>query len=79
MTGQNSQSSQSMVRLRELEQKSTALATLYQSFLARYEEASQQRSFPIAQARVISQADRSDAAVQPAQGDGAGGCRWCWA
>ena len=71
MTGQNSQSSQSMVRLRELEQKSTALATLYQSFLARYEEASQQRSFPIAKARVISQAENPDGRVQPAQGDGA--------
>jgi succinoglycan biosynthesis transport protein ExoP len=65
MTGQNSQSSQSMVRLRELEQKSTALATLYQSFLARYEEASQQRSFPIAQARVISQADNPTAPSSP--------------
>ena len=42
--------------MRNLEQKSQALATLYQAFLARYEEASQQRSFPIAQARVISQA-----------------------
>ena len=65
MTGQNSQSSQSMVKLRELEQKSTALATLYQSFLARYEEASQQRSFPIAEARVISQADNPTQASSP--------------
>ena len=65
MTGQNSQSSQLMVRLRELEQKSTALATLYQSFLARYEEASQQRSFPIAEARVISQADNPTSASSP--------------
>jgi polysaccharide biosynthesis transport protein len=65
MTGQNSQSNQLMVRLRELEQKSTALATLYQSFLARYEEASQQRSFPIAQARVISQAENPTAASSP--------------
>jgi succinoglycan biosynthesis transport protein ExoP len=54
-----------MVRLRELEQKSMALATLYQSFLARYEEASQQRSFPIAQARVISQADNPTAPSSP--------------
>ena len=65
LTGRNSQSGQSMVRLRELEQKSEALATLYQTFLARYEEASQQRSFPIAQARVISQADNPVAASSP--------------
>ncbi len=65
MTGRNSQSSQQMVRLRELEQKSTALATLYQSFLARYQEALQQRSFPIAQARVISQAEDPKQASSP--------------
>lgn len=56
MAGQNSEAGQSLVQLRELEQKSAALATLYQTFLARYEEASQQRSFPIAKARVISEA-----------------------
>ena len=72
MTGQNSQSSQSMVQLRELEQKSTALATLYQTFLARYEEASQQRSFPIAKARVISRGRRSRRR-HPARAR-----RWCW-
>ncbi len=77
MTGQKSKSSQSLVQLRELEQKSTALPTLYQTFLARYEEASQQRSFPIAKARVISRSRRSGAAIQPAQGDGAWRCRWC--
>lgn len=57
MAGQSSQTSQSMVKLRELQQKADALSALYQGFLARHEEASQQRSFPIARARVISQAD----------------------
>jgi succinoglycan biosynthesis transport protein ExoP len=56
MAGESSETSQSMVQLRELEQKAAALATLYQTFLARHEEASQQRSFPIAKARVISEA-----------------------
>jgi succinoglycan biosynthesis transport protein ExoP len=56
LSGQNSKTGKDQVELRNLEQKSQALATLYQAFLARYEEASQQRSFPIAQARVISQA-----------------------
>lgn len=56
LTGQSSSASQSMVQLRELEQKATALSTLYQSFLARYQEAAQQRSFPITKVRVISEA-----------------------
>ena len=56
MAGRTSETSQSMVQLRALEQRATALATLYQTFLARHEEASQQRSFPIAKARVISEA-----------------------
>ncbi|PSJ61628.1 polysaccharide biosynthesis tyrosine autokinase [Pseudaminobacter soli (ex Li et al. 2025)] len=56
MAGQSSEAGQSLVQLRELEQKSAALSSLYQTFLARHEEASQQRSFPIAKARVISEA-----------------------
>jgi succinoglycan biosynthesis transport protein ExoP len=54
--GKNSAANESLVHLNELDQKATALKTLYQSYLGRYEEASQQRSFPIAKARVISQA-----------------------
>ena len=54
-----------MVKLRELEQKAAALTTLYQTFLARYEEASQQRSFPIAKARVISEAGDPTSASSP--------------
>jgi len=45
-----------MVKLRELQQKSDALTALYQGFLACHEEASQQQSFPIAKARVSSEA-----------------------
>ncbi len=55
VTGKNSEANQSMVRLRELEQRATALKSLYQSYLDRYEQASQQQSFPIAEARVISE------------------------
>jgi succinoglycan biosynthesis transport protein ExoP len=65
LSDQSSRSGQSGVELRGLEQKAQALATLYQSFLARYAEASQQRSFPIAQARVISQAGDPTAASSP--------------
>ena len=65
MAGESSETSQSMVQLRELEQKSAALATLYQTFLSRHEEASQQRSFPIAEARVISEANDPVSASSP--------------
>ncbi|WP_425326588.1 Wzz/FepE/Etk N-terminal domain-containing protein [Pseudaminobacter salicylatoxidans] len=65
LSGKNSMTGKDQVELRNLEQKSQALATLYQAFLARYEEAAQQRSFPIAQARVISQADDPTTASSP--------------
>lgn len=55
-TGRNSDANRSLVHLRELEQKAAALKTLYETYLNRYEQASQQRSFPIAKARVISAA-----------------------
>lgn len=57
LTGQTSTASQSMVQLRELEQKAAALSTLYQNFLARFQEAAQQQSFPITKVRVISEPD----------------------
>ncbi|MCG5478973.1 polysaccharide biosynthesis tyrosine autokinase [Sinorhizobium alkalisoli] len=56
ITGKNSDASQSLVQLRGLEQKAAALKSLYESYLGRYEQATQQRSFPIAKARVISEA-----------------------
>lgn len=56
VTDKNADASTSLVHLRELEQKATALKSLYQSYLDRYEQATQQQSFPIASARVISEA-----------------------
>lgn len=56
VAGRNSQANITMVQLRELEQRSTALRTLYQSYLGRFEEASQKQSLPIAKARIISEA-----------------------
>nr|WP_265519653.1 Wzz/FepE/Etk N-terminal domain-containing protein [Nitratireductor luteus] len=57
MADESSVTGRALVKLRELEQRSTTLANLYQTYLARYEEASQQRSLPIAKARVISEAE----------------------
>jgi succinoglycan biosynthesis transport protein ExoP len=56
LTGQNTTDSQSMVQLKNLEQRADALSTLYRDFLSRNAEALQQGSFPIAKARVISDA-----------------------
>ncbi|MVA36261.1 polysaccharide biosynthesis tyrosine autokinase [Agrobacterium vitis] len=56
LTGTNSDANRSLVHLRELEQKSSALKTLYEAFLNRYEVASQSQSLPAAKARVISEA-----------------------
>ncbi|WP_080921003.1 polysaccharide biosynthesis tyrosine autokinase [Manganibacter manganicus] len=65
LTGKNSETGKDQVELRNLEQRAQSLATLYQAFLARYEQASQQSSFPIPQARVISQAGNPTSASSP--------------
>jgi len=56
LTGKNSEANKSLVQLGDLEQRAAALKTLYESYLGKYEEASQRQSFPIAKARVISEA-----------------------
>ncbi|MDK4740209.1 polysaccharide biosynthesis tyrosine autokinase (plasmid) [Rhizobium sp. CB3060] len=65
VVGKNSEANKSLVQLNALNQKATALKTLYESYLSRYEEASQQRSFPIAKARVISAAGVPSAPSSP--------------
>ncbi len=55
LAGSNSQANVSVVQLRELEQKAASLKTMYQTYLDRFEQATQQQSFPIAKARVISE------------------------
>ncbi len=65
VAGRNSEANVSMVQLSELEQKATALKALYQSYLARFEQTSQQQSFPIAKARVISEAGIPSAPSSP--------------
>ncbi|WP_183894922.1 polysaccharide biosynthesis tyrosine autokinase [Rhizobium skierniewicense] len=56
VAGRNSEANMTLVKLRELEQQAAALKTLYESYLGRFEEASQKQSFPIAKARIISDA-----------------------
>ncbi|MER8572939.1 polysaccharide biosynthesis tyrosine autokinase [Mesorhizobium sp. M1409] len=63
--GKSSVDNQTQVKLRELEQQATALTTLYQTFLGRYEEAAQQQSFPVGKIRVISDASMPTSASSP--------------
>jgi polysaccharide biosynthesis transport protein len=48
-----------LVVLREKEREAESLRTLYQNFLQRYQEMTQQQSFPITEARVITRATSS--------------------
>ncbi|WP_234187326.1 polysaccharide biosynthesis tyrosine autokinase [Shinella sp. NM-101] len=65
VAGSNAEANRSSVRLRELEQKATALKALSESYLSRFEQASQKQSFPIAKARVISDAGVPTAPSSP--------------
>lgn len=47
---------ETMVQLRELERSSETYKNLYQSFLQKFQEAVQQQSFPVTEARIISPA-----------------------
>ncbi|SIQ00412.1 succinoglycan biosynthesis transport protein ExoP [Rhizobium sp. RU35A] len=46
--------SETQVQLRELERSSETYRNLYQTFLQRYQEAVQQQSFPVTEARIIT-------------------------
>ncbi|MFD1746723.1 Wzz/FepE/Etk N-terminal domain-containing protein [Rhizobium helianthi] len=65
LAGRNSEANVSLIQLRELEQRADSLKQLYQSYLNRFEQASQQQSFPIAKARVISSAGIPSAPSNP--------------
>jgi succinoglycan biosynthesis transport protein ExoP len=65
VAGNNADANVNMVQLQELEQKASALRTLYESYLQRFEQASQLQSLPIAKARVISEAGVPTAPSSP--------------
>ncbi|MNU63341.1 Tyrosine-protein kinase YwqD [compost metagenome] len=48
--------SETQVQLRELQREAETYKNMYQTFLQRYQEAMQQQSFPVTEARVISKA-----------------------
>ncbi|QRM56449.1 polysaccharide biosynthesis tyrosine autokinase [Sinorhizobium sp. BG8] len=53
------------VQLRELERESETYRNVYEAFLRRYQEAVQQQSFPVADARIISRAVVPDRPSHP--------------
>lgn len=67
LTGKTSDANESLVHLNELQQRADALNQLYQDYLSRYEKASQQQTFPIAKARVISEAGVPTAPSSPSK------------
>jgi len=56
MMAQTAGDNKTLVELRELERESETYKELYKTFLSRYQEAIQQQSFPITDARVITTA-----------------------
>ena len=62
---QSASAGESSVQLRELERSSEAYRTLYQTFLQRYQEAIQQQSFPITEARIITRPVKPESPSYP--------------
>ncbi|WP_119273299.1 polysaccharide biosynthesis tyrosine autokinase [Taklimakanibacter deserti] len=55
-TGVSADANETLVQLRELEREAENYKDLYQKFLQRYQDSLQQESFPVTEARIISQA-----------------------
>ncbi len=64
-TGISASANETQVQLRELEREAETYKNMYQTFLQRYQEAIQQQSFPLTEARVITRASASDRASHP--------------
>jgi polysaccharide biosynthesis transport protein len=59
LMGVNASDNRTLVALREKEREAESVRGLYQNFLQRYQETTQQQSFPITEARLITRATRS--------------------
>ncbi len=55
-TGISASANETQVQLRELEREAETYKNMYQTFLQRYQEALQQQSFPVTEARIITRA-----------------------
>jgi polysaccharide biosynthesis transport protein len=67
-TGISAGANETQVQLRELEREAETYRNLYQTFLQRYQEAVQQQSFPITEARVITDAQVPGGPSKPRKG-----------
>jgi succinoglycan biosynthesis transport protein ExoP len=65
LVGSHASANETAVALRELEREAESYRALYQTFLQRYQEAVQQQSFPITEARIISTALVPDGPSHP--------------
>src|SRR5262245_39895859 len=65
MSGVNANANETQVHLRELERQAESVRALYQTFLQRRQEALQQESFPITEARIIGPANPTGTPSQP--------------
>jgi succinoglycan biosynthesis transport protein ExoP len=68
LVGENAGTNQTLVQLRELEREADTYRNLYQVFMQRYQEALQQQSFPVTEARVITAATPPRAPSAPRRG-----------
>ncbi|KAB0678862.1 polysaccharide biosynthesis tyrosine autokinase [Aureimonas leprariae] len=64
-TGVSAGNNETQVQLRELEREAETYRNLYQTFLQRYQEAVQQQSFPVTEARIISGAQPASFPSKP--------------
>lgn len=65
LVGETANTNEVLVNLRELERESETYKNLYQSFLQRFQETVQKQSFPITEARIITQARQPGAPSHP--------------
>jgi succinoglycan biosynthesis transport protein ExoP len=68
LVGASAGTNQTLVQLRELEREAETYRSLYQTFMQRYQEAIQQQSFPVSEARVITAATPPQYASYPKRG-----------
>jgi succinoglycan biosynthesis transport protein ExoP len=68
LVGASAETNQTLVQLRELEREAETDRNLYQTFMQRYQEALQQQSFPVSEARVITAATPPALASYPKRG-----------
>ena len=64
----NADANETQVKLRELQRESDTYRNLYQTYLGRFQEAEQQQSFPITEARIISARSIPDHPAYPRKG-----------